>query len=428
MLRAPMLFALAASLALSCDFGADVAHRGAYGFLPTAAIPDTALRPLRFLLVVEEDPASERTLFYYFEGDLGRAGIGLESLPRIAARHGRSAMRFTPPLETFAIPKPITGGEGGAGGAAGGSGSGAGSGSPGESESAGGAAADDGAPGEGSAATSAGGTSESSTSGDGGAAAEGSASAESNAGGGSGTAGEGAAPVESGTAGEGGASHAEGGAGGDSGETVAPRETLDIELEGHTERVTLERIEAFELEPTGASRFVTTLGTEPVRAFFGVRHGTGTLPPLRVVSEAGPLRFTPELRAVAPMPAREDTLVAVDYEASADADYLIVDLFQTIHRSADSAPFEAIVGMSLAPSTRYLASPALLDGAFELGCWSFEKPLSVRVTQVARAYAIGADGDFAVVHHRHDVASVPDTLWSEAIASVRTAAYCADFY
>src|SRR5690606_40014645 len=93
-LRASSLVAITTCFALSCELGADVAHRGAYGFLPSAAVPDTTLRPLRHLLVVEEDPASERTLLYYFEGELGRAGIGLESLPRLARRHGRSAVRF----------------------------------------------------------------------------------------------------------------------------------------------------------------------------------------------------------------------------------------------------------------------------------------------------------------------------------------------
>ncbi|HLV65480.1 MAG TPA: hypothetical protein VKY73_06695 [Polyangiaceae bacterium] len=360
-LRASSLVAITTCFALSCELGADVAHRGAYGFLPSAAVPDTTLRPLRHLLVVEEDPASERTLLYYFEGELGRAGIGLESLPRLARRHGRSAVRFESPLATLGIPEPPA--SGGAAGA---------SGAPSDTLPRGEAGASD----------------------PGGAAGEGSVA----------------------------------GAGGAPGSAIE-REALVVELEGSSELVTLERIEAFELEPTGASRFAPSLGANPpVRAFFGVRRGQSALPPLRIDTDGRPLRFTPALRALEPAPSRENALLVADYAPSPTADYLLVDLFQTIHRDSDAAPFDAILGVALAPSTRYLVSPELLASAFELGCWSLERPLHLRVTQVSRAYELAAAGDFAVVHRRHDAIEVPASLWSDTVASVGTAAYCADFY
>jgi hypothetical protein len=103
--------ALAALLALACDLGGDVDHRGRYGFLPGQGPVSTAPLPLRRLLVVESDASADRTRFYLFEGELGSAGIGVEDLRKLALGFNRFDMSFTPPIES-----PTPAGEGGAGG------------------------------------------------------------------------------------------------------------------------------------------------------------------------------------------------------------------------------------------------------------------------------------------------------------------------
>jgi hypothetical protein len=89
------VFVVALSLTLAaCNLSADVNNTGGYTFLPGAPAPDTAALPLRHLVIVERDAGSEHTLVYYFEGNLGAAGLGLEDLRRSALRHGGFQLRF----------------------------------------------------------------------------------------------------------------------------------------------------------------------------------------------------------------------------------------------------------------------------------------------------------------------------------------------
>jgi hypothetical protein len=97
---------LSCALSTGCDLGGQVAHDGKYGFLEPAGLPSTGARPLERLLVVEADGEAERTLYYFFEGDLGEAGIGLEDLRGIAARFSRFELRFTTPRESYQLPSP----------------------------------------------------------------------------------------------------------------------------------------------------------------------------------------------------------------------------------------------------------------------------------------------------------------------------------
>jgi hypothetical protein len=97
------LFA-ACALSLACDLGGEVGHDGQYGFLQPAGLPSTGARPLERLLVLEADGAADRTLFYFFEGDLGKAGIGVEDLRGIASRFSRFEMRFGRPPESYSLP------------------------------------------------------------------------------------------------------------------------------------------------------------------------------------------------------------------------------------------------------------------------------------------------------------------------------------
>jgi hypothetical protein len=97
------LFAVCA-VSAACDLGGEVDHDGQYGFFQPAGLPSTGARPLERLLVLEADGAADRTLFYFFEGDLGKAGIGVEDLRGIASRFSHFEMRFGRPPESHSLP------------------------------------------------------------------------------------------------------------------------------------------------------------------------------------------------------------------------------------------------------------------------------------------------------------------------------------
>lgn len=85
-----------------CNMQADVENLGGYTFLPGAPVVDTPAMPLRHLVLVERDTADGHTLVYYFAGDLGVAGLGLEDLRRRALRHGGFQLRFAYAGEHYA--------------------------------------------------------------------------------------------------------------------------------------------------------------------------------------------------------------------------------------------------------------------------------------------------------------------------------------
>ncbi len=101
--RLALLATLLCTPLSGCDLGGEVGHDGQYGFLSPAGLPGTAARPLERLLVLEADGAADRTLYYFFEGDLGKAGIGVEDLRGVASRFSRFEMRFGMPPENYAL-------------------------------------------------------------------------------------------------------------------------------------------------------------------------------------------------------------------------------------------------------------------------------------------------------------------------------------
>jgi hypothetical protein len=69
-------------------------------------------------LIVEEDVEADRTLFYLFEGELGRADLGIADLRRLAFGFGYADVRFEFPLSHYHFGSSSgAGGEGGSGGA-----------------------------------------------------------------------------------------------------------------------------------------------------------------------------------------------------------------------------------------------------------------------------------------------------------------------
>ncbi|HKP62140.1 MAG TPA: hypothetical protein VJV78_35655 [Polyangiales bacterium] len=80
----------------ACGFGHEVEQDGSYAIVPGTRVDDSALIPLKALLIIEQDLRIGQTRLYYFTGDLHGADLGLEDLRRIAARHGGYRMAFDP--------------------------------------------------------------------------------------------------------------------------------------------------------------------------------------------------------------------------------------------------------------------------------------------------------------------------------------------
>jgi hypothetical protein len=100
---------------------------------------------------------------------------------------------------------------------------------------------------------------------------------------------------------------------------------------------------------------------------------------------------------------------------------------QRVVRIADEAQLDAGVETLLWPESPYVARTELVESAFEQGCWRASEPLTVRLTQVARHYEVGANGDWAVSYRRLDSIDLEPSEWSDAVVDPRQAAYCDSF-
>jgi hypothetical protein len=89
-------------LAQGCGLDSGVGQPGSYVFVSDAPVVDSAPYPLQHLLIVEQDDEIEECLVYLFSGQIGRAGLGVADLRRIARGHGRAQMAFDLPRSRFA--------------------------------------------------------------------------------------------------------------------------------------------------------------------------------------------------------------------------------------------------------------------------------------------------------------------------------------
>jgi hypothetical protein len=214
------------------------------------------------------------------------------------------------------------------------------------------------------------------------------------------------------------------------------------------------------LAELGVTRWLRTLDSADydVRVFVGVRDTRSTLRSIELdgrVHELGG-QLAPALEAapgVRSEPEDEDTL---QFEFSPldgpleGPDYVQLDLLQFIERIDDGdldggvdedagvEPLpdgglaepperdirEAMVRTTLTPDGSYVASFELLQDAFGQGCWSLERPLSVRVTQIARDYVERPGRDLAIIQRRAERGELPDTSWKAAIEEPEAASYC----
>lgn len=287
----------------ACNMDAGVDNLGSYTFLPGAPVPDTAALPLRHLLLLERDSASASTLVYYFEGDLGAAGLGLEDLRRQALRHGGFQLRFAHAPEHYASALPR--------------------------------------------------------------AAEG---------------------------------------------------ALTADLDGR--ELVLAKLDAQGLYAVGASRWLRTLDEAefPVRAYFGVVE-RAELGQLRLNAEDGVLAYDFSLGPGTPSPRVTEASVVVERAATPRAGELELELSQDVTRISDEAPLETSIVSRLAAGDAYEASAAVVLAAFAGNCWSLERPLLARVSQIRQSYEARASGDMAVIERRRDSAALDEEAFAGFVSA-----------
>ncbi len=314
------LAAVPLSLALAaCNLSADVNNTGGYTLLPGAPVADTAALPLRHLLVVERDAGSERTLVYYFEGELAAAGLGLEDLRRKALRHGGYQLRFAYPPARYA------------------------------------------------------------------SAFE---------------------PSEQGA--------------------------LRSELDG--EELAFSPLDGEALYLTGASRFLRSVDDAeyPVRAYFAAVERAGELGTLRIELAGEPIEYDFALGASGPAPRVVDGTLAVERAETERAGELELELSQDVVRISDEAELETSVVTLLAPDAPYAAPAGVVLAAFAGNCWSLERPLVARLSQIRQYYARRDGGDFAVIERRRDAEALRDgelaSFVDEHGGAPELAAYCNDIH
>ncbi len=235
-------------------------------------------------------------------------------------------------------------------------------------------------------------------------------------------------------------------------------ERVTLELDG--EEWALMELDGDSLSDVGATRWLRTLSSNDfdVRAYAGVVELDGSLRELELEGAEHALgaRLSALLDGDTAVELEEDEeRVRIDYAAAAGSDYQRLDLLQPIERLAGDASLdggiedddagvellpdggvpeppepdirEAIVRNTLPPDAPFEVSFALLTDAFGQGCWSLERPLRFRVTQVARDYVSRPGGDLAVIHHHTERFELPDEGWKAAIGEAEPASYCESY-
>jgi hypothetical protein len=188
----------------------------------------------------------------------------------------------------------------------------------------------------------------------------------------------------------------------------------------------LRALDAEGLRRSGASRFLSSVDSDDydVRAWFGVLGYEGELPDLSVAFAQDSVELPAALTA--PELAVEFTAdtFTVQY-GELGADYLVIELLQVVHSKEDpNEPIEALVRTSARPGTPYVVGRALLDSAAGQGCWSTQRPLRVRVTQVRREYVADTRGDRATIHRRSTARDIDPKRWTPLLSAVQPAPYC----
>lgn len=129
----------------------------------------------------------------------------------------------------------------------------------------------------------------------------------------------------------------------------------------------------------------------------------------------------PELRAT-----REDDRLGVEF--ATQADYVVMELGQILTAAGSGGrSLNALVRTTLAPDGNYALGRPLLTDVTGQGCWSRERTLTARLTQVSRRYQQRREGDWAAIHLRSDAIEIGADAWREFVEDPTPPGYCAEF-
>jgi len=300
---------------LGCGIQTNVGHPGEYTSLPEAEFADTTLYPMDHFILVEEDALSGQTFVYLFSGDLSSAGIGIESLDRIALRYGRYSIAFRYPRSFFLEQ-----------------------------------------------------------------------------------------PIES------------------TGETIPVTEVYN----------TVTNLQPLEIDDhlflSGAYPVLRTTSMD-VKAWFG-SYTTNE------VNEAVSIELgnqTIVLQSPMGLPTftitPEEDRIEMLSGALTGLDYKVMELYQTGTAIADQTPREFTVATILPPSEDYYASHLLIEDAYGKSCWSTEKSLKLRITQIARRYYQENGQAWGIVYRKINSRNLAPDDWIPTFneENTETSGYCEDY-
>jgi hypothetical protein len=186
----------------------------------------------------------------------------------------------------------------------------------------------------------------------------------------------------------------------------------------------LVRLDDDALQPTAAQRFVSSVSSTDydIAAYFGVIDNADPLP--NVTIEATGIAYAPPDDDPGLSLIRDSQRLGISYHSSAD--YLTLELSQTIHSRADDSAIDASVRTLAGADSSYAVSPQLLSNVTGQGCWS-ETSLEGRMEQTARYYQPRAGGDWAVVYTRSDALEIKPSDWTPLLGGVNYPGYCGGY-
>jgi hypothetical protein len=193
--------------------------------------------------------------------------------------------------------------------------------------------------------------------------------------------------------------------------------------------VPLVRLDDTGLGQSGASRWLSSVSSDDydVRAYFAAIERDGAFPAFAIEDGKTEIAFEPQLEEPELDVTIEDDTLTLDYGKAEHADSLTFDLWQRIAAKKEPhSEVEAAVRTLLPPGGVYGANAALVTDAAGKGCWSADRPLGVRVAQLARHYTSKNDG-LATVHVKLDATYLDPEEWTPLLAKPKPADYCKDY-
>jgi hypothetical protein len=193
--------------------------------------------------------------------------------------------------------------------------------------------------------------------------------------------------------------------------------------------VPLVRLDDTGLGQSGASRWLSSVSSNDydVRAYFAAIERDGAFPPFTIDDGKTEIAFEPQLEEPGLDVTIEDDTLTLDYGKAEHADSLTFDLWQRLAAKKEPhTEVEAEVRTLLPPGGKYGASGALVTDAAGKGCWSTERPLGVRIAQLARHYT-SKNGGLATIHVKLDATYLEPDEWTALLGKPKPADYCKDY-